>query len=523
MRYVVFVLLYVYSLFANDYESLNKFYNDILKEEKSTKENRISFDDFLVEECGSDLGIDINISDKVDLAKYNYYNDNLGIYFYSNGYYSDRDDYSYLTAGFAWKILKDGYKENKDKAEIVKLQSKIKKLQQQQVVDVFHYSNNYNYIIYFFNEKKIDLLEKYQNFLKLKYDIFKNKYLLHDSNMEKLFLIKKDIQSNENLFNEYKMFNNKVLCKGNLHGRAPIFDLRYDKLVEKIKEAQDENLTQIDLLKKQIIDKQYDRFDNYRFNIYADKDVYKSSRGSSTSRDILRNSGNNIGFSLRIPLFDDPDSLKEVKKLEVVSKNNEEVIKRLLYLNKNYYTYRYKLDDTIKILFKLSYVKSQMQRAILRHKFNIGRDNLDRIISNMDSIYNINLQILDIKQQLYLSSYSLLNNLNIKIDKKYVKELNIDTKLKIRDGNRALYIWANGFKKYSNNILKTLAKTKDIKTVLVSVSKYQDIDKLLNFIKVAKDADIDVEFLIGNNNWIYEKNRSNIDKKLIRTTCYERT
>jgi len=454
-------------------------YNSLFDLNLTTKSyNNLTFSDFDIKQCKTD--IDLNISNKVDLAKYEYYNNDLGIFLDVGGNINDNSGKKSLNAGLTWKLLKGGYRQNQYKADIVLLQNKLKKLNNKTINNSFTYYNDYNFIIYFYNLKKIALLDKYLQFLDLKFNIFRKNYYLKLTTLDKVLAVKQEIANIKHLQNSYKIFNKKVICKNDLKGDIFDFDLKYNQILKDIK---DNNITTKIALNSKIIDKEYDIYNSWKFNIYV-------------NREFLDDRGENFGFSLSIPLTKNPKEFKKIEKLKVVSDQKENNIRKYLYLQKNYYTFRYKLSDLINMRYKLSYVKLQLKRAKLRYKFKIGGNNIDRIISNIDSIFAIRLQILDIKQQLLLQSYSLLYNLGLNFDNKYLKQINIDTSLHLRKGNRSLYIWANGFKQYENRLLIELLKLKNIKEVIISISKYQNFKKLEQFIKLAKKNNIKIVYLL---------------------------
>jgi len=218
---------------------------------------------------------------------------------------------------------------------------------------------------------------------------------------------------------------------------------------------------------------------------------------------LLKSQGETFGFNLDIPFTKNPTELNKINKLKVNNDIEKEISKKFLYLNKNYYTFRYKKDDLIKMKYKLAYTIKQLQRAKLRYDFKIGTDNLDRIISNIDSILSIKLQILDVEQQLLLQLYSLFFNLNLPFKNKFVKRVHIDTTLHLRDGNRGLIIYANGFKKYKNTLLIQFLKVKEIKTIYISISKYQNFKKLNKFIKLLNKNHIKIYFLVFASQFKY--------------------
>ncbi len=80
--------------------------------------------------------------------------------------------------------------------------------------------------------------------------------------------------------------------------------------------------------------------------------------------------------------------------------------------------------------------------------------------------------------------------------------------------NNSVYIWSKTFNLNSNDKIISFLNQQSISTILISVSKNTNFDKLKHFIKNTKKKDIRVEFLIGNNSWIFFNRRFEIYQKL---------
>ena len=484
MKKILFLLFFNF-LFANEY---TKQLNELFSFANSFfPTNNLSLDIFN-DKC--DIS-DFNTSNQLDFARYKYFSENLGI-FVDGGADIDGDFKSSFSLGVRWNLLNNGYQSNKNKAKLIILKNQLKNIDK---TDEFHYFLKYNKIIYYFNQQKIKLLTKYLEYLKLKFDIFRYRYWLHTTTLDKLLLIKQSIKNNENLINTYKIFNSKFVCKKDFIGDIFDFDLNYNEIIEDI----DINHSKKIALNNKILNIEFDKYKQWNLNLYAKKNF-------ETGKEKL-------GFGFSIPLTPKTDEIKKLEKLKFIEDITKEDIRLFLYIQKNYYTFRYKLSDLIKMKFKLAYVQTQLKRAKLRYKFHIGNDNLDRVISNVDAIFAIKLQLLDLKQQLVLQTFSLLNSLKLKYKPNYIKKIKIDTNLQLRKGNRSLYIWANGFKMYENNILIEFLKLKNLKNFIVSVSHNQDFKKLKKFMSLAKQNNIKVEFLIFDNAWLFHNDE--IDEKMI--------
>lgn len=77
----------------------------------------------------------------------------------------------------------------------------------------------------------------------------------------------------------------------------------------------------------------------------------------------------------------------------------------------------------------------------------------------------------------------------------------------------SIYIWSKEFA-INNNAILSFIKSHNINVALISASKNIDCYKLYDFTKIANKNKIKVEFLIGDNSWIYPEKRDKILNKL---------
>jgi len=73
----------------------------------------------------------------------------------------------------------------------------------------------------------------------------------------------------------------------------------------------------------------------------------------------------------------------------------------------------------------------------------------------------------------------------------------------------SIYIWSKEFNTQNNKNIISFLKKNHINNALVSVSKNINLNKLNDFLKY----DIKVEFLIGDNSWIYPSKWYKVDEK----------
>jgi len=75
-----------------------------------------------------------------------------------------------------------------------------------------------------------------------------------------------------------------------------------------------------------------------------------------------------------------------------------------------------------------------------------------------------------------------------------------------RTWDRSLYVWSKSFNEYSDPEILAFLHTKGIKNVLFSLSKNTDKQKMDVFLEGAKQANINVEMMLGANEWVFPEN-----------------
>ena len=439
---------------------------------------------------------DNNISNKLVLERYKLFTNNLGI-FTTGGGFIDNSFKTNVNIGIKWKLLNNGYRFNKKKASVILLENQLKKLNKKSI----NFDAKYNMIIYYFNKAKINLLEKYIQFLRLKFEIYRYRYWMHTTSLDQLLILKNSIQEKEDLVKTYKLFNSKMICKTEFKGEIEDYTLDYNAILSSI----DVNKTLKSRINNQILDLKYDKYDKWNLNVYANKNFQTGQT--------------KVGVDFSIPLYNNKiEKVKELEKLKFISDENNQKLKLFLYLQKNYYIFRYDLNSIISFRNKLVYLKYILNKYKIRYKLQIGNNNINKILETLDKIFDIKFKIIEIKQKITLETYNMLYHLNLDLKPKFIKSLDIKNNLKLRKGIRSLYIWANGFKKYDNNILINFLKTKNIREVIISVSENQDFQKLSKFLKLAKENDIKIQFLVFDNSWLFHLDY--IDKKINSLNIY---
>ncbi len=130
----------------------------------------------------------------------------------------------------------------------------------------------------------------------------------------------------------------------------------------------------------------------------------------------------------------------------------------------------------------------------------------------MDELYANQLEILDIKQQLYLKLLSMRRYLNganlydfaqVADPEKFIRKYNQD---------RHVYIWSDYFNAEDNLFLIHYLKVNEIKHVLLSPGVSPNLVKISDFLKLADRYDVKVSGMIGNNEVVKTGNPSRINE-----------
>ncbi len=418
------------------------------------------------------------------------------------------DDSHSIYAGLTWKMLDDGLFENKNRAETAKYNLALSRLRYKALQLNRMTGCRHDSVIYYFNNLKLNILNIKFQLLSAQYDLLKKLYFLGVIHLDETVRVEERLRSVENMIDNFRLYINAFDHKDTARGfiEPPFIDIHIEKLLQEIKE--DDTYEKIADMEKKIIEGRNIEWDKRRFNIFVRQglDIDENNRGTGNTT---------FGLNLSIPLFEDTKSLIDIEKREKDLIGKLGRLDIMEHTKRSYYEYRYKVGDAIKLHYKQLYVTEKLRREFIYNRINMG--NLPIIINKINDLTDIDFEIIDLKEKLYIGALKILSDSGRGYNSDFIKSVDfVEDQRRLRVGERAIYIWSHSFNLYDNNFIFDLLTAKSIDRALLSASKKINSKKLLGFLDRAKELEISVELVGSSTEWIFPENFHKVKERVQR-------
>ena len=416
----------------------------------------------------------------------------------------ENEDLTYLdrlNITLNWNVLKGGLYDNHLKSKRLMNQIEISKLQQHEIKSIDSYENLYNYIIYTFNKEKIKTVEERIKLLNRQIQIHEALYSSKEKTWEEILELKSNISRAMNMHKKWSSYNhilessilkNNPLLSTTNAAELPLMDIVSDSLFRKSSNSS-EYFSKLIELESNNIDLQYNRWKDWYLRPFARYNFI----GQNTPFD--RNYAS-VGLNLTMPLkFKGYSEIKDVKKLMIEQQHDQKETNDDHELLNYYYEYQYKLEQVINFYYKKFKIEERLRKEIIKYQFNDINFHPLTAINYMDELIAVKLELLDLKQQLYLKLLKINEYKNETTPLKYTYTINPDEFSFKYNQKRHIYIWSKFFNKQDNLFLIHYLKVNEIKTVMLSIGKNPNFEKLTNFSELANKYNIEIHGLIGKN------------------------
>lgn len=400
-----------------------------------------------------------------------------------------------------WDLLRNGLYENRLKAKRIENELSIAQLQQQEIKSIDKYEDTYNYIIYIFNKEKIKAVSQRIDLLNRQTQIHEMLYTSKEKSWEDILVLKSRISRAENMHKKWSSYNkiieeiiftNRPFLQQIDATSLPLLDIIPDSLFKVELASKDQFQNLIDL-QSENIDLQYNRWKDWSLRPFARYNLI----GQDVPFD--RNYAS-VGLNMTMPIrFKGYNEVRETKKLSLEHVHFKKEINDDHELLNYFYEYQYKLEQTIEFHYKVFKIEEKLRKEIIKFQFDDINFHPITAINYMDELISVQLELLDLKQQLYLKLLKISEYIDVESPNHYTTVINPDELSYKYAQNRHIYIWSNFFNQQENLFLIHYLKVNEIRKVMLSAGSKPDIDKLTEFSKLAKKYNIEVHGLIGNN------------------------
>ncbi len=405
-----------------------------------------------------------------------------------------------------WNLLKGGLYDNRSKAKSLSYENKIDK-------ELLKYNDNkelylkrMNLLFQISNKQKIDILKKRESLIEKLIEREEQLYFKKQVTKEGLIEAQKrlaEIRAFIQVYEPYNQFSNWKDEASNFQKEIPVFDINYDllfkKLDNKISDSLryyfEQDISSSNRLMNQINLSAFTRFNYYQMVPPAQNRSYMS-----------------VGMNMSVPITFNASKKKEVKRLETEKKMNQLTNNQIVYqeeLLNELYEFRYKLHQYVSFYYKRQSFEEQVRIEDLKRKIHYTYFSPLKAILLVDDLFAIDMELLELKQNMYSKLISIQNKLSYSSLNELVKPINMNEITKLdNEINRSIYVWSSIFDKQKvDDLFKYIKSNKFTNIILAYQKDDKYIKQKVDLIDRLKRENYTIELLIGQNNLLTEKDK----------------
>jgi len=401
--------------------------------------------------------------------------------------------------GLKWNLLKGGFLSSRNQSEQAQIQAGLEKLRPNKHVEKENYIRKWHELSYHFNTLKVELLKSREKLIDTTTNIANELHFLGYFPKEELIKLYTKQAEISSLIDVYQAYNSeyiKVAAAPNINKELPLLDVlplvfgidslwnddTKDSLIAKEMEL-------VELENKWLHDVSLSPFLRYNYYDLVAPANYRSFMSAG------------LNFTLPIPF----NNKAEKAYLEAkVKAKYEEIDEGTQLLRQDaltvFYEYRYKLKQYISFHYKGILLREMLRQEQARKEISPLRFNPVDAIQILDELTAVELEMIDLKQNMYLKLLRLQLALNNPEAKHMFHAISLE-KLEEQKSNLELYCWSAAIKEFSAAKILGFTELNNLKSLLLSLPKEAHSDKKYqDFIALAHNRNLTIKFMIGDNN-----------------------
>jgi hypothetical protein len=419
-------------------------------------------------------------------------------------------------SGFEWNILENGYFDRNNK---------LKQLENEQIIEqqLIYYktlkeNNNIklNQCIYWFNASKIKLLEKRNSILKEQFKLIEKLYYLKKISKETLLKNQTKQAEINGLFSIYKSYNQyliPIFDSTVLTLPFPLFDLKYDLILTQI----NDNL-QLDSISQILydnIENSHKWFSNIKLKGYFRYNYYDLMTSNPDARSFF-----NVGANLSLPIplnFKAQNQFEKQKINKQLSQLNQSIQQKKIEILNETYEFRFQLKQYITFHQKKILNNERLRQEKVKAKLLDADFNPINAIDLLDEKYQIDIALLDIKQNLYIKLLKIQELLAQYEMKDILVPINLPNYFDFENEiERNCYIWSKTFENHTVEFLSEYLLYNKFDEVQIAVGKEDKfLPNKLKLIDLLYSENIKIDLMFGQNELLNSSNFQNEIEKIL--------
>ena len=403
-----------------------------------------------ISEAKNDIGLDFRFQG------YHFFNEE----FLSGEEIDDQVYPSRVRFGLEWDILKSGFFARENIVDQLELQKKAARIEEALNENKDRFPYRYNLFIYYFNKEKIRLSQERLLSLQISYELLQKIYLLRDIFYEKIIETKSKLEQLEIQLHTYISYN-KALEQSQLFQNLPveidiytlpIFGIDLQKLLgdSSVMSAPYLELLEVNSM---IADLRSSTVHDISLRLQLHQNLAISDVG------LDNRAYSSAGLSAIVPVnliwkngtsthLRNAEAIQEEKKMSYAHLN------AVTEISNYYYEMYYKLKQYYEFAYKdLLYTEKLRLEFLNRDQFVNYYQPFD-LLKVIDNLYLIRLEIIDLKQQIYLLLLKIYSKTNLKEVSNYLVSIKQEDFRKRMSGTRSIIINNNDILNYKPVFIK---------------------------------------------------------------------
>jgi hypothetical protein len=397
-----------------------------------------------------------------------------------------------MQAGLDWSIFDNGWYENKLRAKQQEFEMKALKQTLYKAARAKNFNQVKSAIFFSFNKLKTDLLNQRMELNEI-----------HSKEAEKLFQLKQmtrenylKIQRNKtdilSQLNVYKSYNDAI--KNNLNTAPqelylPLIDIDLDKIFLASSQPETDSAWYYKIKKQEL---EYNRLRDLNLHAQLKYNYFDVYNVQNNNRHFV---SFGLTFGLPVQFVRQPkEELLEIEK-EMIRLQSDQSSAEANYIVLNLcYEYRYKLKQYLNLLEKRADHYELVRVERVKHEFDDLEFNPSAALLLLDDIYKIDLELLDLKQDLYRHLLEISDKLPQLDIEKAIRPVDLQEK---NPPVKAVYVWSKALDSLGADFIAEYCQLNNFNRIIISARPEKSYMKKVNEL-ISKTA-ADVELLIGKN------------------------
>ncbi len=423
-----------------------------------------------------------------------------------------------FNAGFQWDFLSGGWFENQQRVEELEVREKMvgRNIRIQRANE--EYERLYNRMIFLFNLQKIDVIQEYLTLVNANLELMQRLHYLDYEPWERVLELSELKARLQNDLASYQDYNNQIEASVPDSLLAQLKALDASKLpllkidVEAATAANDTSFVDGTLTNADLEKLNYNFLSDISLAAYADYNIYDGTGNALNPENIGGREYFSVGVNLSIPLPINISEKKEMvaqRKKRYINTQEREQFSENKEIYNIYYEYKYKTQQFIQLYKDYQSRQETIGNYTTLKDLGDSGYSVQRLVHVLLQRYAVVLQMIDLKQQMYLHLIDMDKYLADQSILEFASQLDVSTlfphKSVQADG---IYIWSGTLAENRNEVLLTFLSQLNVKKVYLSLGSDRSLlEKASDLIQVAENNDIEFQLLAGDNDLIRSENQ----------------